>query len=428
MSHKHLLLILSVVLVFTGCLSKRKAVQIQTNNQYYLYNPGSTFMHPEFQIFHSSDTASQLFIKFFTEELLFNQANPDQTLQATLNIKYELYDITEDKDNPVLADSASYNRTIEKKNIRKVLVIPLFISTQPNREYTLKVVSLDVNRKASHTGSLYVDKLSTLSAQNYKLIQTQGGAPLFRQVISKNDMFKILSNRAPIQTLYVRYQKNDLPLPAPAFSMTGEQAFDFRQDSTWIIPYNPTQNFNFHHEGLYFLQTDTTQTDGLYLMNFGPHFPRIKTAESMLEPLEYITTTTEYRKLKAETNTKLAIDNYWLKLGKNPDVSRELIRVYYTRVYFANYYFTSFKEGWKTDRGMIYVIFGQPNYITKSATSEIWQYYNTQSGKNVEFIFDKSSSPYTVNHYTLQRSEYFNSFWRQAVDTWREGKVYSAEE
>jgi len=292
----------------------------------------------------------------------------------------------------------------------------------------MKIVSLDVNRKASHTASLYIDKVNPFSFQNFKLIQTPGGSPLFRQFINKDDMFKIISDRTPIENLYISYQKDDVPLPAPAFSLTGEKAFEFRHDSTWIIPYKPGQNYNFQHEGLYLLQTDTNRVEGLFLMNFGKHFPRIKTPDVMLEPLEYITTTTEYRKLKTANNIKLAIDNYWLKLGSNPDVSRELIRVYYTRVYFANYYFTSFKEGWKTDRGMIYVIFGQPNYITKTATSETWQYYNSQAGQNVDFIFNKTPSIYSGNHYTLQRSEYFTPFWRQAVDTWRSGKVYSAEE
>lgn len=429
MRNRYLLLLsFTVLLVIAACTSSRRAQQIKSNNQYYLYNPGSTYLHPEFTVYHHNDTSSQLFIKFFTDEFLFNQANPEQTMQASMSIKYELYDITDDKENPVLADSFTYIRNFEKRNIKKVLLLPLFIKAAAGREYTMKIVSLDLNRKASHTAALYVDKLNTTSPQNYKLIQAQGGAPLFRQYINEGDVFKFISNRNRFESLYVSYQKNDLPLPAPAFSMTGEKAFGFRNDSTWIFPYIPGQNYTFQDEGLYFIQADTLKPEGLYLMNFGPHFPKIKTPEQMLDPLEYITTTTEFRKLKADKNTKLAIDNYWLKLGGNPDVSRELIRVYYTRIYFANYYFTSFKEGWKTDRGMIYIIFGQPNYITKTAVSETWEYYNTQSGENVEFIFNKTPSPYTGNHYVLQRSEYFNSFWRQAVDTWRSGKVYSAEE
>ncbi len=429
MRNRYLLLFtFTVFLVIAACTSSRKAMQIKSSNQYYLYNPGSTFMHPEFSVYHHTDTSSQLFIKFFTDEFLFNQANPEQTMQAGLNIKYQLFDITDDKNNPALVDSSTYIRYVEKRNIRKVLLVPLFIKAQAGREYTMKVVSLDINRKATHTASLYVDKLTTGSVQNYKLIQTQGGAPLFRQYINSDDLFKIVSNRNRIESLFIRYQKNTLPLPAPAFSATGEKTFTFQTDSSWVFPYNPGQNYNFQTEGLYFIQPDSSKEEGLYLMHFGKYFPKIKTPEAMIEPLEYITTTTEFRKLKAEPNKKLAVDNYWLKLGGNPDVSRELIRVFYTRMYFANYYFTSFKEGWKTDRGMIYIIFGQPNYITKTAASETWEYYNTQSAKSVEFVFDKIPSVYTVNHYVLQRNEYLNGFWRQAVDTWRSGKVYSAEE
>jgi GWxTD domain-containing protein len=428
MQTRNLLFLVFAILVFGTCTTPRKAMQIKSSNQYYLYNPGSTFVHPEFSVYHNSDTVSQVFIKYFTDELLFNQANPDQVMQASLSIKYQLYDITDDKTNPVLADSSTYIRNIEKLNVRKVLLIPLFVRAKAGREYTMKVVSLDINRKASHTSSLYVNKLSTGSPQNFKLIQTPGGAPLFRQYIGKDDMFKINSNRYHIQNLYIGYHKNDLPLPAPAFSMVGEKTYEFREDSVFSIPYNPAQNFNFTEEGVYYLRSDTTQAEGLYLMNFGLYYPRIKTPESMLEPLEYITTSVEYRKLKADSNKKLAIDNFWLKLGGNADVSRELIRVYYTRVYYANYYFTSYKEGWKTDRGMIYLIFGQPNYITKDAVSEIWEYYNTQDGKTVECIFNKTPSVYSDNHFVLQRSEYFTSFWRMAVDTWRSGKVFSAEE
>ena len=36
---------------------------------------------------------------------------------------------------------------------------------------------------------------------------------------------------------------------------------------------------------------------------------------------------------------------------------------YYRRVRFANEEFTQYKDGWKTDRGMIYILFGPPNQV-----------------------------------------------------------------
>ena len=38
--------------------------------------------------------------------------------------------------------------------------------------------------------------------------------------------------------------------------------------------------------------------------------------------------------------------------------AKSLIAIYYNRIQNANLHFTTFKEGWKTDRGMIYVVFG----------------------------------------------------------------------
>ena len=35
-----------------------------------------------------------------------------------------------------------------------------------------------------------------------------------------------------------------------------------------------------------------------------------------MEPLFYLTTLAEYRDLRKEPNRKLAVDNYWLKIGK----------------------------------------------------------------------------------------------------------------
>ena len=51
------------------------------------------------------------------------------------------------------------------------------------------------------------------------------------------------------------------------------------------------------------------------------------------------------------------------EIGSNHDKSleraKELIKNYYGRLQHANLFFTSYLEGWKTDRGMIFMIFGE---------------------------------------------------------------------
>jgi hypothetical protein len=62
---------------------------------------------------------------------------------------------------------------------------------------------------------------------------------------------------------------------------------------------------------------------------------------------------------------------------------------YYKRVAYAIIHFDSFVDGWETDMGMIYIIFGAPDDIERSVlsqvqnTTEIWYYYQIQES----FIF-----------------------------------------
>ena len=71
---------------------------------------------------------------------------------------------------------------------------------------------------------------------------------------------------------------------------------------------------------------------------------------------------------------KLALDKFWLAKAGSEERGKELIRKYYNRVQDANNYFSSYTEGWRTDRGMISIIFGKPNVVTRTRREEIWSY------------------------------------------------------
>jgi GWxTD domain-containing protein len=182
-----------------------------------------------------------------------------------------------------------------------------------------------------------------------------------------------------------------------------------------------------NYEGIYHFQLDTNQANGLTLFNFGDGYPKVQEVKQLIESLAYLATTAEYEELKNSTNQKLAVDNFWLDKAGNVDKARELIRVYYNRVFFANYYFTSFKPGWKTDRGMIFIIYGPPQSVKVSPNQEKWIYYKNNFTTTVTFTFDHTPSPYAFDNFTLQRADTYDTYWRQAVDTWRRGNIYLIE-
>ena len=119
------------------------------------------------------------------------------------------------------------------------------------------------------------------------------------------------------------------------------------------------------------------------------------------------------------------MDDFWLAATGSTDKARMMIRVFYTRMLYANQYFTDCKEGWKTDRGMVYLIYGLPNSVNKSSESETWEYTRKQQANPVTFVFERKPSPYSENHYVFRRGDPQSTYWRQAIDSWRKGRVFS---
>ena len=144
-----------------------------------------------------------------------------------------------------------------------------------------------------------------------------------------------------------------------------------------------------------------------------------------MEPLFYLTTLAEYRDLRKEQNRKLAVDNFWLKIGGSIEKSKELIRIYYNRVVYSNLYFTSNKEGWKTDQGMIFILFGPPNRIQMTGSGERWFYFSKRRSSPLEFRFDRKPDAFSDQNMVWVKTTDSQMFWNDAVRSWRNGKVYS---
>lgn len=136
----------------------------------------------------------------------------------------------------------------------------------------------------------------------------------------------------------------------------------------------------------------------------------------------YIATPEEinrYKQLKGEDAKRKFLADFWGK--RDPDKStpiNEMKIEYFKRVEYANQHFSvGNKEGWKTDRGRVYIMYGPPDEYERhpsevdSKPYEIWYYHNIEGG--VEFVFvDKSGfSDYILVHST-KRNEIRDDNWR----------------
>ena len=113
-----------------------------------------------------------------------------------------------------------------------------------------------------------------------------------------------------------------------------------------------------------------------------------------IEQMEYILSNEEKKLIKGKSKKELEILflDFWEKRDPSQDSKvNELMEEYYSRVRFSNEYFNmSWKKGWESDMGMIYILFGPPDEIQKTNSNstsnsiyQIWHYYKI----NKQFVF-----------------------------------------
>jgi GWxTD domain-containing protein len=179
----------------------------------------------------------------------------------------------------------------------------------------------------------------------------------------------------------------------------------------------------FDREGYYFIQSDTTSSAGLMIKTVPESFPNVPSWEEMVEMVTYISTRKEHEILLEAENKKLALDQYWINITKDEEKAKDLIREYFRQVEFANILFSDFKEGWKTDRGMVYIVMGPPQEVYFHSDREVWVYDGINSNSKINFTFARIKNILTPNYYTLNRSRAYQPEWFKSITLWRSGSM-----
>ncbi len=122
-----------------------------------------------------------------------------------------------------------------------------------------------------------------------------------------------------------------------------------------------------------------------------------------IRQLKYIGTNDENKKLRqadARDRERL-FREFWKRRDPTPNTEQnELMDEYYLRIEYANENFSTNREGWETDRGRIYVIYGPPTDIERhpfeanSRPYEIWYY--SQIARRFVFVDYTGFGDYTL--------------------------------
>jgi len=249
-------------------------------------------------------------------------------------------------------------------------------------------------------------------------ISVKNTASLDKLVFKKGDSL-ILSSMSG-QNKFVAYlYRDNFPASAPPMAEMangGNEQLEIELiglgDTGWIVD---RENY------LYFIQNDTSTDRGISFLTLPKSYPKFRTAEELVRPLIYLCTTSEYEKLVTASDQKKAFSDFWINLLKSKTLASKSIQLYYRSVKEANAYFSNHKIGWKTDQGMVYIVFGPPEEVERKEDKEIWT-YSTFEGK-INFTFAKKPNLFVHHHYQLERKKNLSKHWFNAVQKWRRGNI-----
>jgi GWxTD domain-containing protein len=165
----------------------------------------------------------------------------------------------------------------------------------------------------------------------------------------------------------------------------------------------------------YFIQEDTLGTKGIARYCGETYYPRTRRLQELIEPITYITRQSEISNIQTATDIKKAFDDFWLRLYPNQRDARVAIRNFYRRIQQVNARYTDYKPGWKTDRGVVALMYGAPSNVVRSNNEEEWAFPDGTS-----FKFRILSNLFTPNLYILVRDEDYRDSWIQRVTLIRE--------
>lgn len=376
----------------------------QQLNQRYEYDPATAVLH---ELRREGDSL-RIYLKF-SDNNFFAGAG-QVALSYAVYVDYS----TNDK---LLLDTLA-RTTIQFQKTDAGVFTSFKIPAAKLKEKAVIVVKAASRTEANH--ALYKD--ISLTAQDlqkpYILVDPLSNLPFFRSYLRKHEVFLVAQYGVPMPGELSRLETDFEAALPPMATQTKTPGKTLKKLSTVSFLDQPLA---LPEPGLYQVEIGGKAVGGLLVET--ENFPEVTSAKELIQPLIYLTTSAERNKLYQAADPKAAVDKFWLDVSPNQNEARKLIRLFYERVVAANLLFTAHKPGWQTDRGMIYLVYGNPDRVHRFNDREEWTYHMTEDHMETRFIFLKKDNTFTQTYYELLRSPYLEDIWYGMVEQWRKGTI-----
>ncbi len=208
-----------------------------------------------------------------------------------------------------------------------------------------------------------------------------------------------------------------------------------------------THNISSMPSGKYSISVQMGSTDGQIISSSekvffanNPHVPQISVAAVELKSSEmaglsadelqeefkmaqYVATSQEikmFSQFTSEDGRREFLAKFWIDVEAGSGGRRAINRnEYLRRVGIANTrYRVLNRDGWRTDRGRVFILYGEPDHIERTASSEstkpheAWKYYQIENGVDFVFVDRSGFGEYILVHST-KRGELYDDQWQR---------------
>lgn len=430
--------------------------------------------HPEFRTsafgFIDEDSGPTLLVTAEVVKGSLVYKNEGDSLEARFALEFQVQDLNSSQ---VLA-SKSVEETVSTldktiTSTREALNMDYSLQVKPSRyRVTINITDLNSNKNITQTAETYIPETETgaytlskvqmygktIDQSEWEPINTydvKGKVDSLRfvvQVISEqtNQPMRINSRllRFDSDTSYTRpmHFSNYSPSSIEYKGIDYDRETEIQTNQRTLTSYGNTfieYKFAKQDRGNYRFEVTARKQKGEEIFKaraFGvksKNYPAVSSARELARPLIYLMGEGDHEdlmKISDSDSLKRAMDRFWLKNVGNTHRARDVIQMYYQRVEEANKQFSNFKEGWKTDLGMIYILFGTPWYTEDHLKELIWYFSYNHNDPEYSYRFYQpklKNKYYPFYHYLLQRQNYYYTIQYLQRELWLTGQILTRQ-
>lgn len=395
------------------------------DNLAYLYGKGAAAIRLDARVYEPAAMRTTLYFKLRTADLLYKGTGGGGPYHARVMMHYEAWPATGKGD---LLDSASTlvkDQRADQTEDRE-LIGSMVVNVAGDQPYLLRITAHDLNRDAQSTVLARVER--GMATHRDEFMRTAiNGLPYFDDRVQPGAMAHVRADQFAGQALFAAHYPASQKLPAPVFAEVPSVALGTTPDSTFFVHVDTDGTFALRtgSSGYYHFRPDTSSMEGYTLFIADGSYPLVASAADMAGPLRYITSLKEWDAISTAKDQRKEVEKFWVNAAGSRDRAREAIAGYYGRVETANHHFTSCMEGWKTDRGLVHIIFGTPTSIRRGpdGNTETWTYGEETNLMSLVFEFVRKPGPFCDNELVLLRNQGLKSAWYRNVESWRNGRI-----